>query len=442
MTAARSFLAGLCALAVVLGSTSCAGGSPSRTVSVLGTWVGDEGNLFVDEVLKPFEKSTGIDVQYEGTRDFSAVLESRVRDGDPPDLALLASPGQLQQYAQDGQLVPLDGKTSGIQLDRIRAEYTPAWLHSGLATDAGGIQRQFGVVVRGKRKNVIWYSQAAWGRARLAQPRTWEDLVKVTGDITSSAPLASSGSAWCAGLRDSSSSGWPGTDWIEDIILRDAGADTYRSWYQGTLPWTSPQVQNAWLAWKRIIEVSPAPQTTTGMLLDGIQYGEEEMFHNPPACYLRRIGYLQTSDYQRHAADFGYFDLPPAGGGPQNIEIAGDLLTMFRQSDQAADLVNYLTSVEAQDVWVKPGGAISPNKRVTAYPDETTNSLAQSVNDANLGNVVFDASDAMPLTMRNAFYQAVLEFVAEPDRLPAILKNLDVVRCQAYPEAASLHGCP
>ncbi|CUU60053.1 alpha-glucoside transport system substrate-binding protein [Parafrankia irregularis] len=439
MMAGRSFLAGLCALMMILGTTSCADGSSSRAIVVLGTWVGEEQQLF-EGILENFENATGIHVEYTGTRDFSAVLASRIRSGDAPDLALLASPGQLQEYARDGRLVPLDEKTDRIEMDRIHEEYSPAWLRSGQASDAKGKERQFGIAVRGKRKNVIWYSREAWRRSGREEPRTWDDLVRVTEDIAADGPLAAGGQPWCAGLRDSSSSGWPGTDWIEDILLRDAGAETYQSWYEGTLPWTSKPVSDAWLAWKRIIEIG-APETAREMLLNGIQYGEGEMFGNPPECYLRRIGYLATNVYRSHADDLGFFDLTPAGGGPRNVEIAGDLLTMFRQSDHAQELVNYLTTVEAQDIWVKPGGAISPNRRVTGYPDDSTRSLARSVNDADLENVVFDASDVMPVAMRTAFHQAVIEFVAAPDRLPDILGNLDVVRCDAYPHDANRAGC-
>jgi alpha-glucoside transport system substrate-binding protein len=44
----------------------------------------------------------------------------------------------------------------------------------------------------------------------------------------------------------------------------------------------------------------------------------------------------------------------------------------------------------------------------------------------------FDASDQMPAAMRTAFYQAVLQFVADPSRLEAILAQLESVRRHAY----------
>jgi alpha-glucoside transport system substrate-binding protein len=426
MISGKSAFAWWSALVLCFGVTGCAGTSAPRTVHVLGTWVGDEQDLF-KSVLKPFEKRTGIDVRYEGTRDFSAVLAGRVQSGDTPDLALLASPGQFEQYARDGKLERLDGR---VDLQRIQREYSPAWLRAGLATGEDGRMWQYGVVVRGKRKNVVWYSRKHW---RWPAPHTWADLVNVSRTIA-----GSGGSPWCVGLRDGSSSGWPGTDWIEDILLRQSGAETYRRWFRGKLAWTSEPVRSAWLAWKQIIELDPAPDGARSMLLTGFNDAEETMFADRPGCYLRRIGYLSTSVYKKHRGDLGYFDLSPTDNSQRGIEIAGDLLTMFHRTPAAEELVKYLTGSEAQSIWVKPGGAVSPNATAevtSSYPDEPTRRLAQSVDRADCKDVVFDASDVMPVTMRIAFHQAVIEFVAMPQRLDAILKNLDAVRRSAYPAA-------
>jgi alpha-glucoside transport system substrate-binding protein len=426
MISGKSALAWLSALVLCFGVPGCVEPSAPRTIHVLGTWVGAEQDLF-ESVLKPFEERTGIDVRYEGTRDFAAVLAGRVQSGDAPDLALLASPGQFEEYAGDGRLVPLDEKTGHVDLRRIPQEYSSAWLSAGLAADENGRMRQFGVIVRGKRKNVVWYSRTHWG---WPEPHTWAELVKVSRKIADSGR-----SPWCVGLRDGSSSGWPGTDWIEDILLRQSGPETYRRWFRGELEWTSPPVRDAWQAWGEILKLDP-PEGALRMLLTGFKDAEETMFAAQPGCYLRRIGYLATSVYQNHRGDFDFFDL--TGDAHRGVEIAGDLLTMFRRTPAAEELMNYLTGSEAQSIWVKPGGAISPN--VTAevtdnYPDEATRRLARSVNTANCKDVVFDASDEMPPTMRNAFHQAVIEFVAMPQQLTAILNNLDAVRRGAYPAA-------
>jgi len=59
-------------------------------------------------VLKPFEDSTGIKVQYESTRDEDAILRTRVAAGNAPDLAAAPSPALLTQFAQQGKVKALN----------------------------------------------------------------------------------------------------------------------------------------------------------------------------------------------------------------------------------------------------------------------------------------------------------------------------------------------
>ncbi|MGZ6340914.1 MAG: hypothetical protein ACXWMX_03605 [Candidatus Limnocylindrales bacterium] len=73
------------------------------TVSVLGTWTGDEQASFM-AMVKPFEDATGVKVQYTGTRDLNAQLSAGVKSGTLPDLAGLPGVGPMQEYAAQGSL--------------------------------------------------------------------------------------------------------------------------------------------------------------------------------------------------------------------------------------------------------------------------------------------------------------------------------------------------
>ena len=102
---------------------------------------------------------------------------------------------------------------------------------------------------------------------------------------------------------------------------------------------------------------------------------------------------------------------------------------MIRDTPQARALVQYLVTPEAQSIWVKRGGVLSGNLRVDAYPDEISAREAHLL--ATATHVRFDASDAMPAAMSNAFLQAVLAFTRDQDRLDAILQRLEAVRVTA-----------
>jgi hypothetical protein len=105
----------------------CGCGSPTAaaTVTVLGSWTGDEQSGFL-AMIRGFEEKYGIQVNYTGTRDASAVLASDLENGSPPDLAVLATPGELRQDAANGTLVPIDAALGSA---RLTSEYGHGWLH-------------------------------------------------------------------------------------------------------------------------------------------------------------------------------------------------------------------------------------------------------------------------------------------------------------------------
>lgn len=440
-------------LAVVLLATlvlpGCGGSAQASTVvTVLGTWTGDEQSGF-EAMVSGFEQKYGIQVDYTGTRDSSAVLTSDLEDGNPPDLAVLSTPGQLSQYAVAGTLIPLDGALASVNL---ASQYGPGWRRLMQEAGPSGARHYYAIIVKAALKSVIWYDPLKLpvrDLAVLTAPSlTWEQLMRL------SASLARSGTTpWCMGLEDSSSSGWPGTDWIEDILLHQSGSSAYDRWIAGTLPWTSAPVEQAWQTFGQIANTPGLVHGgTRAELLTNYGQAGQPMFGSPPGCYLDHEGSFITAFYAQDTlgsagsnprpgahpqpgTDFRFVPFPalsPAGQGAE--EVAGDLLGMFRDTPAARKLIAYLTTPQAQEAWIKrPGsGAISVNNLVPLrdYPDPVSRALADNLTHAS--DVEFDASDSMPQVMENAFYSAVLEYLDRPSQLNAILRGLDQVQKAAY----------
>jgi alpha-glucoside transport system substrate-binding protein len=426
-------LASICLTLVLAaaGLMSCSGHGGAGVVSVLGPWTGAEEASF-RAMLAPFEASTGTHVRYEGVRDLDAVLAGRLRSGTRPDLVVLPTPGKLQDLSDSDALHSLDPV-----LDRKETEeqYSPAWRRLG--QDKKG--RQIAIFIKVALKGLVWYSPPAFRAAGYHPPTDWKGLVGLVDRIR-----AAGGTPWCLGLESSSTSGWPGTDWVEDILLHQAGPDVYQRWARGELSWTSPQVRRAWQTWRDLVtapgRVAGGP---LGALLTNFGDAGNGMFGNPPRCTLDHSGSFITEFYQQAAVarhhplapekDFDAFQLPgPDGRYTSAQEVAGDLLGMLRDTPQARRLVRYLATPEAQRIWVGRGGAISPNRLVgsSAYPDPVSWKVAQIAVDA--ADVHFDASDLMPTTMQTAFYQAVLAYVSDPGRLDNLLADLEGVRGLAY----------
>jgi len=409
------------------GGTGTTGGQTgSKTVSVLGTWGGSEQDSFL-AMVKPFEDKTGIKVQYEGTRDLNAVLATRVQGGNPPEVAGLPGPGQMADFAKQGKLIDLGGV---LDMNQMNADYSQDWIKLGQVNG-----KQYGIFIKASAKGFIWYSPKNFQAKSYTAPKTWDELSSLSKKI------ADGGTApWCVGLESGAASGWPGTDWIEDILLRQAGPDKYDQWFQGTLKWTSAEVKSAFSTFGTIVN---DPKMTFGgksaVLSTSFQTAGDPMFKSPPSCYMHHQAsfitdfFVQGNAALKPVTDFTFFQFPDINSQYAGaVEAGGDLFGMFKDTPNARELMKYLTTADAQQIWVKRGGALSPNKKVaaSAYPDDLSRQAGTILTSAKITR--FDASDLMPEAMNNAFWKAVLDYVNTPANLDTILANLDKVQSEAY----------
>ncbi len=396
------------------------------TVTVLGVWGGGELESFL-VMVKPFEERTGISVQFEGTRDLNTVLTTRLEGGNPPDVAGLPGPGQMAEFARAGKLVPLDGV---VDLGAMKEQYAQSWIDLGTVDG-----KVYGIFVKAALKGLIWYNPQAFAAAGFEVPATWDELLALTSRIA-----ADGKTAWCIGLESGAASGWPATDWIEDIMLRTAGPDAYDRWYRHDIAWTDPVVRRAWELFGTI---ATNPKSVYGGA-DGVlttNFGESPfpMFNDPPSCYLHHQATFIQDFIQKQfpnlqpGEDFDFFAFPSIDPAvPKAVEAAGDLFGMFRDTPQARALMKYLTTPEAQAIWVKRGGALSPNRKVSPdnYPDPLSRRAAEILTSAEVAR--FDASDLMPEAVNAAFWKGTLDYVRSPSRLNSILQNLERVAGEAY----------
>src|SRR2546429_7160519 len=255
------------------GPVACAGGD-AGSVTVLASWTGTEQKAF-EQVLNGFTRKTGIRVHYEGTRALSQVLAADVQQGTAPDIAVLPSLGDLAGYVRQNALRPLDDVISPGK-DR---SHSAQWRK--LETlDSGGRSPRYAVAVKATLKSLVWYDPRRLPDLRSAPPRTWDELV-----AASQAHRAANQAPWCLGMGAPPTSGWSGTDWIEDTLLHRSGADVYRQWASGKLEWTSPQVRQAWTTWGT---VAVGPGMVYGgpdaALLTDFNDAGQPMFADPPGC--------------------------------------------------------------------------------------------------------------------------------------------------------------
>jgi alpha-glucoside transport system substrate-binding protein len=392
-------------------------------VTVLGVWGGDELTAFQEAVF-PFTEETGIGMAFEGTRDLAAVLTTRVEAGNPPDLAILPNPGQMHELATQGVLVDI---STLMDMDQLKSDYAQSWLD--LASQEGTL---YGIFYKVANKSLIWYNPKAFKAAGYEVPATWDELIALSDQI-----VADGKAPWAIGLESGAASGWPATDWIEDIMLRTAGPEVYDQWVAHEIPWADPAVKKAWETFGQIVRNEDYQYGgSTGTLATSFGDAPAPLFDDPPGAYLHRQASFITGFFPEGLVageDYDFFPFPPIDPQYGTPVLGGaDLIVMFNDTPQARALMEYLAGPEPQEIWAAKGGFISPNKRVSldAYPDELTKKMAKMVVEAEIFR--FDASDLMPAAVgAGSFWTGTLDYVGGKD-LDSVLEEIEASAVDAY----------
>ena len=413
------------AMVLVLSLVGAVGilGFAQKQVVIAVVWSGVELEAF-EETLIPFEQDTGIDVVVESVgRDLPAVLVTRLAVGNPPDLAGMPNPGQMKEFANQGALVALDGIVD-------LSESSKAFIDLAKVDD-----RVYGLFISADLKSLVWYSPKAFAAKGYEVPTSWPAMIELCNKI-----VADGGTPWALGMESGAASGWVGTDWVEDIMLRTAGPDLYDKWVSHEISWTHPAVKKAWEYFGQIVQqpnyiYGGAP----GALMIFFGDSPNALFTDPPAAYMHRQAtfiqsFILTANPGLVAGeDYDVFPFPPISpifGNP--LLGAGDLISAFSDTAETRAVLNYLASAEAQGIWCKALGKLAVNKTVdpSIYPDPITVKAAEMLANAEVFR--FDGSDLMPAAVgAGTFWSGVLDFVSGIP-LDTVLASIEASAIDAY----------
>jgi raffinose/stachyose/melibiose transport system substrate-binding protein len=399
-----------------------AGEFEGTKVTVIGTMVDVEEHKF-NQAVAPFEKATGIDVVYTGSKEFEVQVNVRVDANDAPDIVDFPQPGFLADMARRGKVVDV---STFMDMDWLKANYNQSWLDMATMAGPDGKPVMAGVWHRASGKSMVFYPKKAFEAAGYEIPQTWDELMALNETIAEDGDTA-----WCIGIESGNATGWVATDWMENIMLRTTSLENYDKWVTGELPFISPEVKNAvevmsdiWLNDKYVY--GGTNQIVTTFIGDS----PVPMFANPPKCWLHmQAGWITDFFGEGLVADedYDFFYLPPIDeeyGKP--VLVAGDAMAMFNDRPEVRALMEYFTTGASVESWVKAGGAISPHQ--DSSPDWYTNATDKGIAEMILAadSVRFDASDLMPGEVgAGAFWKGMTDYVSGSTDLDTALKEID-----------------
>jgi alpha-glucoside transport system substrate-binding protein len=389
------------------------------TVTVDGAFEGnDPDGVKMDKSVAQFEELTGIDVNYIGNKEFEATISVRVDAGDAPDIADFPQPGKAAQFVKDGNVVDV---TTFIPEDWLAQQYNQSW--RDMAT-IDGIEA--GVFHRFNGKSLVWYPKQAWDAAGYTVPTTWDELMALNQQIADDGDTP-----WCIGIESQAATGWPATDWTEEMMLRTTSLENYDAWVAGELPFDSPEVKKAIETWSELwfndaYVFGGREAITTTFFGDS----PAPMFEDPPKCWMHKQGNFITGFFpegKQAGVDYDFFYLPPVDeqyGKP--FLVAGDVMVMFNDRPEVRALMEYFTVPESAVGWLEGGGALAAHQTATPemYGVDLERGIAELVQEAT--SFRFDGSDLMPGEVGSgSFWEHITSYVAGSEDLDTAMKAID-----------------
>jgi alpha-glucoside transport system substrate-binding protein len=396
----------------------------SGTIAFTGVWTGDEQKYF-QAVIDAFqEKNPDATVKYTaGGDNIVTVLSTAVEGGNPPEMASLAQPGVVADFADRGALQTLD-----FVSDEIEENFGQSIL------DVGSVDgKPYGLLFKAANKSTVWYNVASFEDAGVEPPDTWDSFLESAKTIN-----ASGLAAYSIGGAD----GWTLTDLFENIYIRTAGPEKYDQLTKHEIPWTDQSVKDALTEMAKVVgDTDNIAGGQAGALQTDFPTSVSNVFSNSPKAAMIIEGdfvpgVAGDANPLKPETGFNVFTFPSINDSEPAVVGGGDLVVMFKDNPVAKAFMEFLTTPEAAEIRAKQGGFSSANKNVdsSAYPDPIQRQTAEALADAQVFR--FDLSDLQPSefggTVGQGLFKLFQDFLKSPQDVDGITKQMEAAAAKAF----------
>jgi alpha-glucoside transport system substrate-binding protein len=391
------------------------------TVNLMSAGSADEVEAYQEIFDDLINSETDYDVEIESVGDFEEQFQIRA-EGGTLDVAAVPQPGAIPDLVDSGSIVALEDM--GFDIDELNDTLGESFMALG---EYQG--KHYGLPTNINLKSMVWYPKDDFDAAGYQVPETWDDLIALSDQM-----VADGNTPWCVGFGSEGSTGWPATDWMEDIMLRTAGPEVYDQWYKHEIPFNSPEVLTAAQTFGEVMfkdgYVLGGASNTPDVLFDD---APGPMFNDPPGCWLHRQASFINANFPEDAeagVDYDWFPLPPID--QEGTLYAGELTVV---GSNRPEVVDFLNRFIAEDVQCEMGGVqassrISPNVNVgpECYANDILADASVVLTDAlTAGTGRFDASDLMPAEVGSgSFWTGMIDYMrGGPDNVEAVLDEIE-----------------
>ncbi len=385
-----------------------------QNVTISGPWLQPD-QTFLRNVIAYFEAATGATVSYSGSDSFEQDIVISIQANSAPNIAVFPQPGLAADMAGRGALSPLGTDTADWMVENYAAGQS--WVDLGTFPSPDGDEEMFGFFYKVDVKSLVWYAPDAFDEMGYDIPETMEELLELSQQI-----VDDGGTPWCIGLGSGAATGWPATDWVEDIMLRLHEPELYDQWITNELPFDAPEVIEA-------IETFGVFAQSEGWAQGGpeavattdFRDSPSGLFQIPPACYMHKQASFIPAFFpegSEYGQDFDFFYFPAFASKDLGEPVmgAGTQFTITEDSEATRGFFEFLKTPIAHELWMAQSGFLTPHLGVNldVFGDDSLRAMNEILLDATTFR--FDASDVMPGEIgAGAFWTGMVDFVTGTD---------------------------
>jgi alpha-glucoside transport system substrate-binding protein len=382
-----------------------------ETLTIFGPWRGDD-ETHVQVVLEYFRQATGADVKYASSENYEQQVVIDTQAGSPANITVLPQPGLIADLAAKGFMSPLTDADKAWMVENYGAGQS--WVDIGTSKDKDGKAQFFGFSYKTDVKSLVWYSPENFKDAGYEIPKTMEEMIALSDKI-----VADGGKPWCIGLGSGGATGWPATDWMEDIMLRTQKPEVYDGWVNNTVKFTDPAVIKAMEIFGSFAKNDAyVDGGAAGVASVDFRDSPKGLFSSPPKCYMHHQASFIPAFFPegtKLGTDADFFYMPTYAamadlGKP--VLGAGTLFTITKDSKASRAFIEFLKMPLAHEIWMQDGGFLTPLKTANqaAYGSDAARKQGEIMTSATTFR--FDGSDLMPGKIgAGAFWTGMVDFV-------------------------------
>ncbi len=380
-----------------------------QELTIAGPWLGADQDL-VESMLAYFAAATGIDVKFVGSDSFESQVRIDTEAGSAANISVFPQPGLMADLARLGKVAPLSEADAEWLKDNYAAGQS--WVDLASVVSSDGNKQLYGFFYKVDLKSLVWYSPENFTDAGYDVPQTMEELKALTEQMKNDGITP-----WCIGLGSGAATGWPATDWVEDMMLRTQSPADYDAWVSNELKFNDPKVVAAieefgWFIQDGFVAGGKGAVATTDF-----RDSPKGLFTSPPQCMMHRQASFIPSFFPDGTVmgtdvDFFYFPAYADKDLGKPVLGAGTVFGITKDSPAARAFIDWLKVPLAHEVWMAQKGFLTPFKGVNVelYGDESLKKMGAILLDADTFR--FDASDLMPGAIgAGAFWTGMVDYV-------------------------------